>query len=88
MRSERLLMEQLDKPTVTQANGKAEKNAALDMVQAIPGSRSITLGGDKNYDVHNFVDTLRNLNVTPLVAHRHLALVLLAYCFLNLAAAS
>ena len=56
------------RPTVTQANGKAERTAALDMVQAIPGSRRITLGGDKNYDVHNFVDTLRTLNVTPHVA--------------------
>ena len=56
------------KPTVTQANGKAERNAALDMVQAIPGNRRITLGGDKNYDVHKFVETLRNLNVTPHVA--------------------
>jgi len=56
------------KPTVTQANGKAERAAALDMLQAIPGNRRVTLGGDKNYDVHNFVDTLRNLNVTPHVA--------------------
>jgi transposase len=56
------------KPTVTQANGRAERDAALDMIQAIPGNRRVTLGGDKNYDVHNFVHTLRNLNVTPHVA--------------------
>ena len=27
-----------------------------------------TLGGDKNYDVHDFVDTLRGLDGTPHVA--------------------
>ena len=56
------------KPTVTQATGTAERNAALDMVQAIPGSRRVTLGGDKNYDTRDHVDALRNLNVTPHVA--------------------
>ena len=56
------------KPSVTQASGTAERDAAVDMVQAIPGSRRVTLGGDKNYDVHKFVDTLRSLNVTPHVA--------------------
>ena len=56
------------KPTVTQASGTAERKAALDMVQAIPGSRRATVGGDKNYGVRNFVYTLRNLNLTPHVA--------------------
>ena len=33
-----------------------------------PGSRRLTLGADKAYDVHEFVDDLRDLNVTPHVA--------------------
>ena len=36
------------KPTVTQANGKAERDAALNIVQAMPRNRRVTLGGDKN----------------------------------------
>lgn len=56
------------KPRVTQADGKAERNAALDMVQGIPGSRRVTLGGDKNYDTRDFVDSMRSLNITPHVA--------------------
>ena len=55
-------------PTVTQAGGTAERDAALRMVQAIPGSRRVTLGGDKNYDTRDHVDALRSLNVTPHVA--------------------
>ena len=33
-----------------------------------PGSRRLTLGADKAYDVHKFVDDLRGLNVTPHIA--------------------
>jgi hypothetical protein len=33
-----------------------------------PGSRRLTLGADKAYDVHGFVDDLRELNVTPHIA--------------------
>jgi hypothetical protein len=33
-----------------------------------PGSRRLTLGADKGYDVHEFVDDLRDLNITPHVA--------------------
>jgi hypothetical protein len=33
-----------------------------------PGSRRLTLGADKAYDVHEFVDDLRDLNVTPHIA--------------------
>ncbi len=53
---------------LTQATGTAEREAALKMLEGIPGNRRVTLGGDKNYDVRDFVDTLRNLNVTPHVA--------------------
>jgi len=53
---------------LTQATGTAERDACLDMLQEAGGNRRITLGGDKNYDVHDFVDTLRSLTVTPHVA--------------------
>ena len=56
------------KPRVTQASGTAERDAALELVQSIPGNRRVTLGGDKNYDVRDHVDSLRNLNITPHVA--------------------
>ena len=53
---------------LTQASGTAEREACLDMLQDTGGNRRITLGGDKNYDVHDFVDSLRSLKVTPHVA--------------------
>ena len=37
------------------------------VVRHSPGSR-LTLGADKAYDVHDFVDDLRDLNITPHIA--------------------
>jgi hypothetical protein len=54
---------------LTQANGHAERQAALALIEPHadrPGR--ITLGGDKNYDVEDFVNELRSMNVTPHVA--------------------
>src|SRR5213075_3173696 len=34
---------------VLQANGTAERDAALVMIEAIPGDHQVTVGGDKNY---------------------------------------
>jgi hypothetical protein len=56
------------RPTVTQASGTAERDAALGLIETLPGSHRITLGGDKNYDTREFVDSLRRMNVTPHVA--------------------
>lgn len=53
---------------LTQATGTAEREACLDMIEEVGGNRRITLGGDKNYDVRDHVDTLRSLKVTPHVA--------------------
>ena len=53
---------------LTQANGTAERDACLEMLEDASANRRITLGGDKNYDVRDFVNTLRDLNVTPHVA--------------------
>lgn len=39
------------------------------MAREIRGSSNrVTLGGDRGYDVHSFVEQLRELNVTPHVA--------------------
>jgi transposase len=55
--------------TLTKATGTAEREAAEEMiVRHSPGSRRITLGGDKGYDAASFVADLRALNVTPHIA--------------------
>lgn len=55
----------------TQADGRAERNAALLMVHAqwahAPWRRR-TLGADKAYDVREFIDLARELGTTPHVA--------------------
>jgi transposase len=56
---------------VTQANGTAERDAALLMAEAIPGDERVTLGADKNYDTGQFVADARSLHVTPHVAQNH-----------------
>lgn len=56
---------------VTIASGTAERDAALAMIDGQypgDGKRRITLGGDKGYDVADFVDELRKRNVTPHIA--------------------
>jgi transposase len=53
---------------VFQANGTAERDAALVMLEQIPGERRVTVGGDKGYDTRDFVAECRNMNVTPHVA--------------------
>jgi Transposase domain (DUF772)/Transposase DDE domain len=51
------------------ATGIIEREAAQTMiVRHSPGSRRLTLGADKAYDVREFVDDLRDLNVTPHIA--------------------
>jgi transposase len=55
---------------VTEATGRAEREAALDLVRTMERSRRITLGADKGYDVSAFVERLRKDNVTPHVAQK------------------
>jgi transposase len=50
------------------ANGTAERDAALVMLEQIPGTKQVTVGGDKAYDTADFVAECRNLRVTPHVA--------------------
>jgi len=55
---------------VTQASGRAEPQAAMVMVEAIPGWHRITLGADKGYDRKEFVEQLRDHQVTPHLARK------------------
>jgi transposase len=55
-------------PRLTAATGTAEGEAAVGLVEAVPGRRRITVGGDKAYDTHEFVQSLRALNAVPPVA--------------------
>lgn len=53
---------------VFEANGTAERDAALVMLEQIPGTKQVTVGGDKEYDTSDFVAECRNLRVTPHIA--------------------
>jgi transposase len=53
---------------VFEANGTAERDAALVMLEQISGRRQVTVGCDKAYDTADFVAECRNLKVTPHVA--------------------
>ncbi|HEX9857164.1 MAG TPA: IS5 family transposase, partial [Paracoccaceae bacterium] len=57
---------------LTQADGRAERQAALDMIHRhSPGStRKLSLGADKGYDAAEFVADLRQACVTPHVAQK------------------
>ena len=53
---------------VFQANGTAERDAALIMMERLPGTQPLTVGGDKGFDTFGFVEECRHLRVTPHVA--------------------
>ena len=51
-----------------EANGRAERDAALRMLEQLPGDQRLTVGGDKGFDTAEFVAECRHMNVTPHVA--------------------
>jgi IS5 family transposase len=51
-----------------QANRTAERDAALVMIEQIPGDQKVTVAADKAYDTKDFVAEARNMNATPHVA--------------------
>src|SRR5277367_2841023 len=54
---------------LTEANGHAERIAALHMIEPRADRPTpITLGADKAYDAEDFVNELRSMNATPHVA--------------------
>jgi transposase len=56
---------------VLPAYGTAERDAALVMMEAIPGDQRVTVGADKGYDTQAFVAEARHLKVTPHVAQNN-----------------
>lgn len=56
------------KAEVFAANGTAERDAALVMLEQVPGTKRVTVGGDKGFDTRDFVAECRHLGVTPHVA--------------------
>jgi transposase len=55
---------------LTLATGTAEREAAIEMIEQIPGAHRITVGADKAFDVADFVEKLRGIRVTPHVAQK------------------
>jgi transposase len=53
---------------VTQATGRAEVEAALELVAGVEARGGVTLGADKGYDRKEFVLELREHRVTPHIA--------------------
>lgn len=53
---------------VTEAATRQEWEAGLELLGRLPRRRGRTVGGDKGYDVAQFVDGCRDLGVTPHVA--------------------
>src|ERR1700682_2649985 len=50
---------------LTEANGRAERDAATLMAEAIPGGNRVTMGGDKKYDTQKFGADSRGMTITP-----------------------
>ena len=53
---------------VTPADGHGERDAALVMIEAVPGPHRITVAADKGYDTRDFVAGVRAMTATPHVA--------------------
>jgi transposase len=53
-----------------QADGTAERDAAVVMIASLPGDDPVTVGADKGYDTKGFVADARALNATPHVAQK------------------
>jgi transposase len=56
---------------VFQANGTAERDSALVMLEKIPGTKAVTVSGDKGFDTRDFVKECRHMGVVPHVAQNH-----------------
>lgn len=53
-----------------QADGTAERDAAVVMIASLPGDDRVTVAADKGYDTKGFVADARALNATPHVAQK------------------
>jgi transposase len=55
---------------VTQATGTCEREAALEMIEEIPGNNRASVAADRAYDTTDFVNKCRASNVIPHVAQK------------------
>jgi transposase len=53
---------------LSQADGYAERVAAVAMIEEVSGKRRVTLGADRGFDTEDFVAECRERDVTPHVA--------------------
>lgn len=53
---------------VSLADGRGERETAIEMLSRLPGSHRKTVGADKNYDTKGFVESCQGMNITPHVA--------------------
>lgn len=53
---------------VWEANGSAERDMALLMLEQLGGDQQLTVGGDKGFDTAEFVAECRHMHITPHVA--------------------
>lgn len=56
---------------LVQCNGTAERDAAMLMAERLEGPQRVTIAADKGYDTRDFVQEMRDMNVTPHVAQNH-----------------
>jgi transposase len=56
---------------ITEANGRAERETAYEMLMKLPAGSRKTVGGDKGFDDRQFVQGCRENGVTPHVAQNH-----------------
>jgi transposase len=54
--------------TVTPADGHGERDAALVMLESMPGQHRLTVAADKGYDTRDFVAEVRAMQITPHIA--------------------
>ena len=59
------------RPRLTLASGRAEREAALEMIPTRLGPGRITVGADKNYDTREWVKQVRRCGATPHVAQNN-----------------
>ncbi len=52
----------------TAATGTAERDTAEELLEQVAGERRVTVGADKGFDTAEFVQALRDLDVTPHIA--------------------
>ena len=60
---------------VNQATGRAEPEAALELVEEIAGWGRVTVGADKGYDRKAFIQELRDHRVTPHIARKATSII-------------